>query len=226
MIRANAVSPTPASRVTRVQARAWAALLAALALTAFVASAPAASAHAKLVSVSPADGSSLATPPRQVVLTFSEDLLASTVKVQVLDGEGVPVADGAPVVSGAVATQPLVKGLSAGGYSVTYRVVSKDGHPVSGSSTFTAKAAAATATPSSPASTSTPPSPSSTSAPSPSTPTTTPSPSTTPEADASAGSGSPAGWVVGGLALVIALAVAVVALQRRRRGPAAPREDR
>jgi methionine-rich copper-binding protein CopC len=119
-------------------------MVALLAATAFIASAPAASAHARLVSISPADGQTVATPPAQVVITFSEDLLAPAVRIEVNDAEGVPVTEGKPVVEGAVATQPLVAGLSAGGYSVTYRVVSKDGHPVSGSTTFTARAAAAT----------------------------------------------------------------------------------
>jgi methionine-rich copper-binding protein CopC len=132
-------------------------LFALLASTAFVASAPAASAHARLVSISPSDGQTVPTPPRQVVITFSEDLLATAVRIEVHDAEGVPVADGKPVVAGAVATQPLVDGLSAGGYSVTYRVVSKDGHPVSGSTTFTARTAAATTTAPPPTTSTTPP---------------------------------------------------------------------
>ncbi len=144
VISTNADRPALPAAPVAVRARAWVVVLGLLALTAFVASAPAASAHAKLVSISPADGSTVATAPEQVVITFSEELLATSVRIEVHDGEGVPVADGAPVVEGAVATQPLVDGLAAGGYSVSYRVVSKDGHPVSGSTTFTARAGAAT----------------------------------------------------------------------------------
>jgi methionine-rich copper-binding protein CopC len=122
------------------------ALVGLLAATAFVASAPPASAHARLVSISPSDGTTAATPPSQVVITFSEDLLATAVRIEVKDAGGKTVTDGAPVVTGAVATQPLAGVLESGRYAVTYRVVSKDGHPVSGSTTFTVASAAATST--------------------------------------------------------------------------------
>lgn len=219
MLSPNAIRSTPDPAPARVRASAWGALLALLTITAFGLSAPAALAHASLVSINPADGSTVAAAPTQIVLTFSEDLLATSVRVQVVDGEGVPVADGTPVVDGPVATQPLVDGLSAGGYSVTYRVVSKDGHPVSGSTTFTAQAAAATtpAVPTTPASTPATPQDSPTTGPA--TTSATSSAATTAAApDSTSEESGNSGVVVG---VVVALAVVgalALAAARRRTG--------
>ncbi len=216
--RPNAVRRPTARPRSAGASRALGAALLLLALTAFVASAPAASAHAKLVSMSPANGATVALPPTQVVLTFSEDLLATSVRIEVHDAEGVPVGDGKPVVSGASATLPLVAGLSAGGYSVAYRVVSEDGHPVSGTSTFTAaKAATTTATRTSTTATGTPPPP---------TPAETTSATSTaaPATSVTTGGGdapeSGSNLLVRGVGalLVLAVAAGIVVAVRRARG--------
>lgn len=99
--------------------------------------APAASAHTSLVSSDPADGAVLRQAPQAVTLTFDEDLLAgaNTISINLLDGT---VVESRPVEpSGASVTLPWPTGLSAGDYQVAYRVVSGDGHPVTGAITFT-----------------------------------------------------------------------------------------
>lgn len=99
--------------------------------------APLALAHADLVMATPEDGARLSTVPTQVELAFSEDLLPETVVVSVEDSAGMVIrvldyeVDGSDVI---VAWPP---GLSGTDYTVNYRVVSQDGHPVSGSLAFT-----------------------------------------------------------------------------------------
>lgn len=98
-------------------------------LTFFVAGA--AQAHSALVSSTPADGDSISEIPTAIVLEFNEDIQDIGNEVVVLDPEGTPVASGEMVVDGPVVTQPIGVG-AAGAYTVTWRVVSADGHPISG----------------------------------------------------------------------------------------------
>lgn len=112
--------------------------LGSLALLAVLALAPAhASAHATLLDSQPASGSQLAAPPSAVVLHFDEPVDASLGGVRLRDGSGVEFR-------GVVVTQPQghreVVTATLPNLSVrdailiaTYRVVSADGHPVSGS---------------------------------------------------------------------------------------------
>jgi len=95
-----------------------------------------AAAHASLVSSSPPDGSAATTPPVTVELTFSEDVTAPSI-IAVTGPEGVQVADGPTQIRKSSAIQPLKTLTAAGAYKITYRVVSADGHPVSGQLTFT-----------------------------------------------------------------------------------------
>lgn len=110
-------------------------LLLLLLLATVVALAPAAGAHSDLVSVEPADGASLAAVPAAVTFSFNEEIEPTLVRTRVEwpDGDGVAVD---ATVSGAVVTVP-VDDHGAGAYKVIYRVVSRDGHPVSGQMTFT-----------------------------------------------------------------------------------------
>jgi methionine-rich copper-binding protein CopC len=90
--------------------------------------------HARLAASAPADGSTVATAD-EVVLTFSEEVNPSFVAVTV-EGPGGDETDGGEVVDGRDVTQPLTTDLGAGEHVVTFRVVSADGHPVSGTVTF------------------------------------------------------------------------------------------
>lgn len=127
--------PGPVRRLAAVMA-ACAALFAVALATA----APA-SAHAALIRTDPADGSVVQTAPQQVVLTFSEGVLLSADSLRVLDPAGTNVATGTPghaagKDSGATATVALRTGLGNGTYTVAWKAVSQDSHPVAGAFTF------------------------------------------------------------------------------------------
>ncbi|HET7822045.1 MAG TPA: copper resistance protein CopC [Ornithinibacter sp.] len=102
--------------------------------------------HSRLTSSAPKDGASVKTA-REVVLTFNEDVNPSFVKVEVSGPDG-DETDGDATTDGPTVTQPLVADLPAGEHTATYRVVSTDGHPVSGTVRFTTTAAPASASPS------------------------------------------------------------------------------
>jgi copper resistance protein C len=91
--------------------------------------------HASLVSTDPADGSQIATPPPSVKLTFSEDLESGMVAVSAPDGARVTTSE--PRLSGPQMVADLAQSDQHGTYTVAYRVVTGDGHPVTGAFTFT-----------------------------------------------------------------------------------------
>ncbi|MCG5466635.1 copper resistance protein CopC [Micromonospora sp. MED01] len=94
-------------------------------------------AHNALRESSPTRDASVASAPARVELTFAERLDPRFTTIAVTSADKQPVSTGKPTVSGVRATQPLTPGLAAGTYTVAYRVVSVDGHPVQGSYTFT-----------------------------------------------------------------------------------------
>lgn len=99
--------------------------------------APAASAHAVLLSVDPEDSAELETSPEQVVLTFNEEVNQNFASVAVTSEEDrTNRAVGEPVVEGPNVTVQI-EDLPPGAYTVGYRVTSVDGHVVGGSSVFT-----------------------------------------------------------------------------------------
>lgn len=102
--------------------------------------------HARLAGSTPKDGATVATA-QEVVLTFNEDVNPDFVAVRVKGPDG-SETDGRPAVDGPEVTQPLAADLPAGEHTVTYRVVSSDGHPVAGTVTFTTTQAPASAMPS------------------------------------------------------------------------------
>ncbi len=115
-------------------------LLVALLLAggALVAFAPAASAHAELVSTDPADGSVVPKAPRQVTMTYSEGVSVTLGSVRVFDHTGKRV-DAGDSRGGAKPSQVVVglePGLSDGTYLVAWRAISADTHPVHGGFVF------------------------------------------------------------------------------------------
>lgn len=101
-----------------------------------------ANAHAQLLETDPQDGSEVGAAPEEVVLTFNENIEQIGAEVVITDGDGTEVQDGDPQITGPDLTQPLAADRSAGEYTVQWRVVSADGHPVSGEFTFSATEAA------------------------------------------------------------------------------------
>ena len=100
-----------------------------------------ASAHALLEATSPERGARLERVPEQVSLRFSEPVEAEFGSVRVFDARGREVQDGRvfhPGGRGAEVAVRLRDGLADDGYTVTYRVISADSHPVSGGFVFVA----------------------------------------------------------------------------------------
>ncbi|WP_163510922.1 copper resistance CopC family protein [Fodinicola acaciae] len=153
-------------------------------------------AHDVLVSSTPASGASVPAP-RMVTFVFNDVVLNKFAAVVVTGPDGKQYQDGAPrVVDTSVSVN--VKPLSAkGAYTASYRIVSADGHPVSGDITFTV--------------TSTTPGSLDPNAPG-VTQTTAP-----PAAAASGGDATP--WVIGIGVAILVLALGAVFLATRRRQP-------
>lgn len=126
--------------------------LAAALLTAFlVLFAPlSASAHDSLTASSPEADSTVDTLPTELALTFSAKLIDGdgATEVVVTDASGTAVTDGPATVNGAIVTQPLVAEAAAGEYTVLWKVVSSDGHPISEEFSFSvANSTESTSTP-------------------------------------------------------------------------------
>lgn len=162
-----------------------------------------ASAHDELESSDPAADSSLEALPAQLTLTFSGILSteAGATELQVTDAAGTTLADGAPAVQDNVVTQPLA-GAASGAVTVLWKVVSSDGHPISGEYSFTVTA------PPSPTDTPTPSATPTESA----TPTSEPSPEPVVTAAPISNDSSATPWIIGGLILLAAVGGAVIYL--------------
>ena len=122
------------------------AAVAALAIA--LAPAAGASAHDYLVSSDPAAGSTVTAPVDAVKLTFNDRVLdlsgnGSSTLLTVTGPGGKHFETGCATVSDRDVTAPVALG-GAGGYTITYQVVSSDGHTVSSSLAFTYRPAAGT----------------------------------------------------------------------------------
>ena len=129
------------------QRKLWiVALLAAVVFT-VLGTPQAAWAHNALVSTSPGEGTTLTKPPSSIVLTFNEPVIATGTKVLVTGPEG-SVAAGEPKLVDTTVEQGLLPELSAGEYTVEWRVTSADGHPINGEFSFAVRTGSAgTSTP-------------------------------------------------------------------------------
>ncbi|SDU18835.1 hypothetical protein SAMN04488563_0491 [Jiangella alkaliphila] len=180
--------------------------------------APAAAAHDQLVSSTPEDGGAVSTPLTSVELVFSNAIPAEFVQVAVTDAAGATFQDGAPQTVGDTVTQ-AVQQLPDGAYTIAYRVVSSDGHPIEGAVAFTVAGVGPADPPPAETPTETPAETPSEDA---STPAEQPSDETTPAAgtdssdDGGLGSTATVLLIVGGVLVVAVLAF--VAAGGRRRG--------
>ncbi|WP_067491544.1 copper resistance CopC family protein [Actinomadura hibisca] len=180
-----------------MRAARLATLGAATALTLAVTAAPA-SAHTALRSSNPAAKATVAAPS-EILLTYTQTI--SMPKVVLTDAQGGRHETGAPRAVDNKVTQPVQGTLPNGEYTVGWRVVSADGHPVSGTFTFTVKgsttAAAGSSAPASAA---------------PAAPAPAPAPSQAAEKESSGSSG----WLwIGLVVAVIALIAGGIAWARR-----------
>jgi copper transport protein len=100
----------------------------------------AAAAHAVLEDSSPRRGSPLERPPERVVLRFNEPVEVAFGSVRVYDAAGERIERGSATHPGGRSDEVAVglrTGLGDGTYTVTYRVISADSHPVAGGFVFT-----------------------------------------------------------------------------------------
>ena len=95
----------------------------------------AAHAHAFLDHASPLVGSTVASAPREVSLTFTQNLETAFSSVQVTDANGARVDQGKAQISGNTMRVGL-KSLAAGIYRVRWHALSVDTHKTEGSFTF------------------------------------------------------------------------------------------
>jgi copper transport protein len=93
-------------------------------------------AHAELVSMTPANGAQLTRPPTEVRMTFTESINLVDNGIRLVDHVGANVPTPQPTVNGRTVTWPMPPDLPEGPYIISWRVVSVDGHPVSGASSF------------------------------------------------------------------------------------------
>jgi copper resistance protein C len=198
------------------RARITGALTAALALTALLGTAPA-QAHDALASTSPTDGQTITTNPGKVSITLTNPPTAGIPGSNVLT---VTAPDGHVVSNGEVTVEGATLSTAAdvdhdGKHTVEWRAVSADGHPIEGTFSFTytpdavASAAPTAALPSATATAATSAAAAA-----------EPSPAATEAATDSAAQtepASPAGWVIGAVVIIAALAAGLVYFLRRRK---------
>ena len=108
-------------------------------LTIILGSMPSASAHTALVSSNPKSGAMLHSSPKYISLTFNEELVSiagkDVNKIRLFNAKGKEIK----LPKSQVIHKDIVVAVSklpASRYKVTYRVVSADGHPISGSFSF------------------------------------------------------------------------------------------
>jgi methionine-rich copper-binding protein CopC len=95
-------------------------------------------AHDVLISSDPANGASLAAGPAKISLTFDQYVQGADVnQIAVTGPNGGQWAEGPISVVNNVISAPLRPLGPAGKYTVGYRVLSADGHPVTGELVFT-----------------------------------------------------------------------------------------
>ena len=101
-----------------------------------------AAAHAQLVAAEPAAGAVVAAMPSEVVLRFNEPVAALSVRW--FPPAGAPI-DVAPRIDGDALRVPVPAGLGVGTHTLSWRVVSADGHPLGASHAFSLGAPSAAA---------------------------------------------------------------------------------
>lgn len=104
--------------------------------TSFVVAAVPASAHADLVSTDPADGAVLQSAPESITLNFNSKILEGLAELAVTNSVG-ELVTGIVAESAQTTTTALWPAdLPGDTYKVAYRIVSEDGHPITGAFSF------------------------------------------------------------------------------------------
>ncbi|RAN74325.1 copper resistance protein CopC, partial [Bacillus sp. SRB_336] len=100
--------------------------------------AAAAQAHDVLEATTPSDGSTIGTVLEQITMMFNNTPTAIGSEILIKDGTGTNWANGPVDIVDQVVTQGIKPGAPAGKYTVQWRIVSSDSHPIEGTFTFTA----------------------------------------------------------------------------------------
>ena len=132
--------PAKERALSRLQGLLGAAVLACLIAGGIVlATASSAIAHDGLISTDPEADDTLTTSPPQITLTFSGELLDAegASLIEVVGENGRDITDGEPTIEGTVLTQKLSEESGGGTFTVRWRVVSSDGHPISDEYSYT-----------------------------------------------------------------------------------------
>jgi copper resistance protein C len=187
----------PISRRARAAAAAVIGAIALLLITA-----TAAQAHSTLLATTPSQSGSTASSPTEVVLTFNEMPRQRFTTIHVVGPDGARRDSGSAQVINDTVHQALGGTRPAGTYTVDWRVISSDGHPVSGQFTYNASTAG-TALPA----------------------------VVTPPSDEAKSSGAPVGLIVVIVVVVVVVGAGTAVFVRRRRrpllaGPAGPARTR
>ncbi|GAA3704032.1 hypothetical protein GCM10022377_17170 [Zhihengliuella alba] len=126
-LRSSRAAAAPASSLRAALAAAFA----CLAVLAAVALAPAAHAHDQLLSTDPESGAALERSPETIGLTFSGEIqeIGSAFELTAADGTDYPTS--AAIERTDVTVTPS-DALPAGEYTLSWRVISSDGHPIEG----------------------------------------------------------------------------------------------
>ena len=117
-----------------------------ISLITFLATPLTAFAHAGLVSSNPAENSTIQSFPSEIILTFNEDLMTigekqvSKFSIHKPDHELVQIGK-FKIDKGTISAAVKESDLPTGTYKIYYRVISADGHPVSGVLKFNYKEA-------------------------------------------------------------------------------------
>lgn len=98
-----------------------------------------ANAHDELISSYPEANATITSSPAEITLSFSGELIAGmqSAIVEVIASDGQNIATDAPSEDGTSITQHLTAAPPAGMFTVRWKVVSSDGHPISGEYTYT-----------------------------------------------------------------------------------------
>jgi copper transport protein len=102
-----------------------------------------AAAHAELVAINPANGAQLDKAPDEITMTFTESVDVLDDGFRLVDSVGATVPTPEPVADGHTVSWPMPADLPDGPYTVTWKLVSSDGHPVAGAFSFGVGTAAA-----------------------------------------------------------------------------------
>jgi copper resistance protein C len=112
--------------------------VAALVVLAMLGAAPPALAHNVLISTDPGKDAAMDTGPAKITLTFDAPVQGGDVnQIAVTGPNNTQWAEGSVSIDGNVISAPVRPLGPAGVYTVGYRILSADGHPVEGQYTFT-----------------------------------------------------------------------------------------